>query len=103
MLFFHAMHEVSLFSYLSKPVDRAELLRKVHHALFEESMVFGSMPIAAVEVPTDFSWKNGLAIAAGVAVGTLALFALAAALYEVKSLAGIDIFPNWHLRDLLGR
>ncbi|MEI8311746.1 MAG: hypothetical protein WCH98_13425 [Verrucomicrobiota bacterium] len=107
-LFFHAMREVKIFSYLNKPVDRGELIRTVHHAVIErrggaeagrDKSAGGSSEMAP--------WLRILLVAAATAIGgffvlAVILFAFGA-LYEAKSLAGIDVFPDWHLIDLLRR
>lgn len=106
-LFFHAMHEVRIFSYLNKPVDRGELIRTVHHAVLDRA--------GGTDVPREEGgpasemapWLRVVLVAAATAIGGVLVLAVIlfafGALYEAKSLAGIDVFPNWHLADLFRR
>ena len=52
-------------------------------------------------------WLRIFLVAAATAVGGLLVLAVLlfafGALYEAKSLAGVDVFPDWHLVDLLRR
>jgi len=101
-LFFHAMREVRIFSYLAKPVDRSELVRTIHHALQEpcnpESV---EAPPEPPPPPHRHLWLTGLGIAAAGVVSFVLLLALLWGLYEIKCRAGIDLFPAWHLRDIV--
>ena len=104
-LFFYAMREVKIFSYLNKPVDRGELIRTIHHALRVENRDAeppGDEKRAAATVMPH--WLRmllvGTAIFLGSATVIVILLCLFGGLYEAKSLAGIDIFPDWHLGDL---
>ena len=104
-LFFHTMREVSVFSYLNKPVERGELNRTIHHALLvrgEASEEMLAVPGERLAVPDP--WFRMLAVVGCVALiggvvvaGLLVVFGF---LYVAKSLAGVDIFPDWHLTDL---
>jgi len=108
-LFFHVMREVKVFSYLNKPVDRGELIRTVHHAVRArrtgaESREDGSRGKTSEHLAPAL--RMILVASAAVLGGTLVLGALIfvfGVLYEVKSAAGIDIFPDWHLTDLFTR
>lgn len=104
-LFFHAMREVKIFSYLNKPVERGELIRTVHHAVLDRGGGDGESPGVRRAGPTEIApWLRmllvGTAIVLGGAVVLAVLLFVFSALYEAKSLAGIDVFPDWHLVDL---
>ena len=107
-LFFHAMREVRIFSYLNKPVNRGELTRTIHHALRDGNRDAGppgdeQRGDASVMPP----WLRMLLVGTVILLGSTAVIVLVlgmfGALYEAKSLAGIDIFPDWHLVDLFRR
>ena len=107
-LFFHAMREVRIFSYLNKPVERGELIRTVHHAFLDPSGGPEEIREEGGGARSEMSsWLRVLVIGTAVAFGGLVVLAVLlasfGALYEAKSLAGIDIFPDWHLADLLRR
>jgi DNA-binding NtrC family response regulator len=107
-LFFHAMREVKIFSYLSKPVDRGELIRTVHHAILGRGGEAVGGQDTAREGPSEMaSWLRALVLGAAVILGGIVVLAALlfafGALYEAKSLAGIDVFPTWHLADLFRR
>jgi len=107
-LFFHAMKEVRLFHYLSKPVDPAEVARVVRRSLRDSGAPLAAEPaipparVVAGETE-DVAEKSGLA--GGFLIGLLASIALAAliliplTLYLLKSIAGVDFFPDSHLSD----
>jgi len=107
-LFFHAMREVRIFSYLNKPVERGELIRTIHHALWDgnrDAQTLGAeQPGTATVMPP---WLRmlllGTVILLGSALVAVLVLGMFGALYEAKSLAGIDIFPDWHLADLFRR
>jgi len=107
-LFFHAMREVKIFSYLNKPVDRGELIRTIHHALRDGNR---DSPPPEDEKSRDAAamppWLRMLLVGAAIFLGSATVIViflcLFGALYEAKSLAGIDIFPDWHLSDLFRR
>lgn len=103
-LFFIAMREVAIFSYLNKPLNRGELIRTVHHAVSEQNQssnndAHQARPDSA-ELP---GWVRILLVASAAGVATLIVIVVLAGLYEAKSFAGIDIFPNWHMADLFQR
>ena len=105
-LFFHAMREVKIFSYLSKPVERGELIRTVHHAVLDRGGGTEGTPEKSGGATAEMApWLRVFLVAAATAVGGLLVLAVLlfafVALYEAKSLAGIDFFPDWHLIDLL--
>lgn len=107
-LFFHAMREVKIFSYLNKPVDRGELIRTVHHAVLDRRAGAASPREEEAGGAAETSaWLRMLIVGAAVALGGLLVLAIIlfvfGALYEAKSLAGVDFFPDWHLIDLLRR
>ena len=107
-LFFHAMREVKIFSYLSKPLDRGELIRTVHHAILSRAGDADGGQETTREGPSEMaSWLRMLVLGAAVFLGGIVVLAALlfgfGALYEAKSLAGIDVFPGWHLVDLLRR
>ena len=107
-LFFHAMREVRIFSYLNKPVDRGELVRTIHHAVLDHR---GGTEESREEIPGRSSemgsWIRMLVVGTAVVLGGFVVLAVLlfsfGAFYEAKSLAGIDIFPDWHLADLFRR
>jgi DNA-binding NtrC family response regulator len=107
-LFFHAMREVRIFSYLNKPVERGELIRTVHHAVLDHD---GGIDARNNERGGGSSqigpWLRVVILWAAIVLGGLVTFAALlisfAVLYETKSVAGIDIFPDWHLADLFRR
>lgn len=107
-LFFHAMREVQVFSYLNKPVNRGELIRTIHHAVrarragaeIREGVSGGKTS------ETSRALRMLLVASAAILGGFLVLAVLVfvfGVLYEAKSAAGIDIFPDWHLSDLIRR
>ena len=107
-LFFHAMREVRIFSYLNKPVDRGELIRTVHHAVLDRrGGAEESREESSGGSPEMGSWLRMLVVGTAAVLGGLLVLAVLlfafGALYEAKSLAGIDVFPDWHLVDLLRR
>lgn len=103
-LFFHAAKEVSLFSYLSKPVARAEILRVLHHALGHESPPLEKPDGEARPARRPMKHAERLAVIAFCSLVVIALTVVMVAafgiLYELKSEMGVDLFPNWHMRDL---
>ena len=107
-LFFHAMREVRIFSYLNKPVDRGELIRTIHHAFLDHRGGAEESRDESLGGSSEMgSWIRMLVVGTAVVLGglvvlTVLLFSFGA-LYEAKSLAGIDIFPDWHLADLFCR
>ena len=105
-LFFHAMREVKIFSYLSKPVDRGELIRTVHHAVLDRGGGAEGTPEKSGGTTAEMApWLRIFLVATATAIGGLLVLAVLlfafGAVYEAKSLAGIDFFPDWHLVDLL--
>jgi len=107
-LFFHAMREVSLFDYLTKPVIPAELTTAVARARAQfdaaerpvKILPTLTVPPLIHEAREPGPWpREGAlvvsAFAAGCAVTLLALTLL----YLVKTQAGVDLFPLFHLRD----
>lgn len=107
-LFFHAMKEVRLFHYLNKPVDPAEVARVVRRSLRDSGAPQVAepaiLPAPAMDEGAGTSEeKSGLA--GGFLIGLLASIALAAliiiplTLYLLKSIAGVDFFPDSHLSD----
>ena len=105
-LFFHAMREVSLFDYLSKPVVPEELVAVVSRARAQyeanERLALHQPP--AEMLPAEYSrpaWpKDGALFVFGFASGAAALAVAFLILYLIKSQAGIDLLPWTHLRDL---
>lgn len=108
-LFFHAMREVSLFDYLTKPAVPAELTTALARARaqFEaaERLVktvpdplLPTMPPAAKD-SAPWPREGALVVAAFAAGCAITLLALAL-LYLVKTQAGFDLFPLFHLKDL---
>ncbi|MEI6491879.1 MAG: response regulator [Verrucomicrobiota bacterium] len=107
-LFFHAMREVRIFSYLSKPVDRGELIRTVHHALLDRGAGAETSHDKSPEGPSEMpQWLRLILVAVATTIGGLVvlvvLLSVFGVCYEAKSLAGVDVFPGWHLVDLLRR
>ena len=107
-LFFHAMREVKIFSYLNKPVNRGELIRTIHHAVLGRREGAGENQDRGGSGSSEMApWLRIFLVATAIAIGGFlvlaALLFAFGALYEAKSLAGIDIFPDWHLVDLLRR
>lgn len=107
-LFFHAMREVSLFDYLSKPVVPAELIAVVARARAQyEANERLAHHTPEEDVPADLpvithpAWpKDGALFVLGFAAGAAALAAAFVILYIIKTQAGIDLLPLTHLRDL---
>jgi len=107
-LFFHAMREVKIFSYLNKPVDRGELIRTVHHAVLDRRAgAEGGQDQSGGGASELAPWLRIFLVATAAAIGGIFVLAIIlfvfGALYEAKSLAGVDFFPDWHLVDLLRR
>jgi hypothetical protein len=103
-LFFHAMKEVKLFHYLNKPVDPVEVARVVSRSLRDFQAPPTVFVPAATEGPAaEDAPKKGFA--GGFLIGLLLSIAAGAGvvipltLYLLKSIAGIDLFPDSHLSD----
>ena len=106
-LFFHAMSEVTIFSYLNKPVDRGELIRTIHHAVLDRDRFVATEPESRAHAPEPASWVRILLLTVlAVLAAALVLLVLVTVffmLYRAKSVAGIDLFPETHLSDLFRR
>jgi DNA-binding NarL/FixJ family response regulator len=115
-LFFHAMREVSLFDYLTKPVVPSELMTAVSRARAQfhaaerlapaehGSHVVPTLPVpdpASVPAPAKPAWpRDGALLALGCFIGSVLTLAALALLYLFKTEAGVDLFPLHHLRDI---
>ncbi len=110
-LFFHAMREVSIFDYLTKPVVPSELstavararmqydaaARLVRGADEEESPAFLSPGIAS---PVK-SWpRDGAFVVCGFVAGVFATLVSLMFLYLIKTQSGVDLYPMIHLWEL---
>lgn len=114
-LFFYAMKEVKLFHYLNKPVNPSEVARVVSRSLSDfdapPTNQLPSLPdhlpdrigpdAGAAGEPERRGFAGGLLIGLCLSIAAAALFLVPLALYLLKSLAGIDFFPDSHLRDWL--
>jgi len=107
-LFFHAMKEVSLFDYLTKPVVPSELTTALARA--RAQFEAGERPVKTVpdsvlpaKPPADkdsIPWpREGALVVSAFAAGCAVTLLVLAVLYLVKTQAGMDLFPLFHLRD----
>lgn len=108
-LFFHAMREVSLFDYLTKPVVPSELATVMARARTQfdaaerlvkavpESLLAAPPPAAKDPDPWP---REGALVVSAFAAGCAVTLLILTVLYLVKTQAGIDLFPLFHLRDL---
>lgn len=102
-LFFHTMHEVDVFSYLRRPFDRDEFTRTMSRAVNEPEAASGEV-ITGQQVPREkvAGWGASVGVTIGLVVASVALVLLLLwGAYLLKCALGIDIFPDWHLGDLL--
>lgn len=108
-LFFHAMKEVSLFDYLTKPVVPSELTTALSRARAQfdagERLVTSTPDSLPPAMPPDTKnsvpWpREGALVVSAFAAGCAVTLLILAVLYLVKTQAGIDLFPLFHLRDL---
>jgi len=103
-LFFHAMHEVDIFSYLRRPFDKNEFVRVVSHAANDPKTLTG-VPRSSSARPNGAAggWGASLGVIVGLVVlATVLVVGLIACAYLLKSALGIDFFPDWHFWELLG-
>jgi len=111
-LFFHAMREVSLFDYLTKPVVASELMTAVARARTQFHAAERLAP-AALEPhsataapapdlpPAKAGWpREGALLALGCAIGSVLTLLALGLLYLLKTEAGVDMFPLHHLGDI---
>jgi len=102
-LFFHTMHEVDVFSYLRRPFNRGEFIRTMSRAVNEPEAP--SVEVSAgQQVPCErvAGWCASVGVTVGLVVASVALVLLLLVVaYLLKSALGVDIFPDWHLGDLL--
>ena len=110
-LFFHAMREVSIFDYITKPIVPAELTTAVARARMqydaaERIVTTGLEPSlpdlseSTSEKPAK-SWpREGALVVGGFVAGASFTIALLLLLYLVKSQSGIDLYPMIHFWDL---
>lgn len=110
-LFFHAMREVSIFDYLTKPVVPGELATAVARARMQYDAAErlaaeraggsgGDAFLSVAETATVKSWpRDGALVVCGFAAGVLATLVLLMCLYFIKTLSGMDIDPTMHFWD----
>ena len=81
------------------------MIRTVHHAVLDRGGGAGESPGERSVGSTEIApWLRMLLVGTAIVLGGTVVLAILlfvfGALYEAKSLAGIDIFPDWHLVDL---